>query len=75
MNKLKKNNVVSFPSKLSDVDKEIEAIVFAAAEPLNIETIENKIAAKEINNPTYKMSLNGEPTEINPLTAVLIKLL
>ena len=28
MNKLKKNNVVSFPSKLSDVDKEIEAIVY-----------------------------------------------
>ena len=27
MNKLKKNNIVSFPSKLSDVDKEIEAIV------------------------------------------------
>ena len=46
MNKLKKNNVVSFPSKLSDVDKEIEAIVFAAAEPLNIETIENKISKK-----------------------------
>ena len=46
MNKLKKNNVLSFPSKLSDVDKEIEAIVFAAAEPLNIETIENKISKK-----------------------------
>ena len=46
MNKLKKNNVVSFPSKLTDVDKEIEAIVFAAAEPLNIETIENKISKK-----------------------------
>ena len=46
MNKLKKNNIVSFPSKLSDVDKEIEAIVFAAAEPLNIETIENKISKK-----------------------------
>ena len=44
MNKLKKNNVVSFPSKLSDVDKEIEAIVFAAAEPLSIETIETKIS-------------------------------
>ena len=27
MNKLKKNNVVSFPSKLSDVDKEIEASI------------------------------------------------
>ena len=46
MNKLKKNNIVSFPSKLSYVDKEIEAIVFAAAEPLNIETIENKISKK-----------------------------
>ena len=39
MNKLKKNNVVSFPSKLSDVDKEVEAIVFAAAEPLNLSLI------------------------------------
>ena len=46
MNKLKKNNIVSFPSKMNDLDKEIEAIVFAAAEPLNIETIENKISKK-----------------------------
>ena len=29
----KKNNVVSFPSKLSSIEKEIEAIIFAAAEP------------------------------------------
>ena len=35
-------NVINFPTKLSSVEKEIEAIVFAAAEPLNIETIENK---------------------------------
>ena len=46
MNKLKKNNIVSFPSKMNDLDKEIEAIVFAAAEPLNIDTIENKISKK-----------------------------
>ena len=46
MNKLKKNNVVSFPSKLSDVDKEIEAIVFAAAEPLNIEILKIKFQKK-----------------------------
>ena len=46
MNKLKKNNIVSFPSKMNDLDKEVEAIVFAAAEPLNIETIENKISKK-----------------------------
>ena len=46
MNKLKKNNIVNFPSKISDIDREIEAIVFAAAEPLSIETIENKISKK-----------------------------
>ena len=40
----KKNNVVSFPSKLSSIEKEIEAIIFAAAEPLDIETIESKLS-------------------------------
>ena len=42
----KKNNIISFPDKLSTVEKEIEAIVFAAAEPLDIETIESKISKK-----------------------------
>ena len=42
----KKDNVITFPSKLSLIEKEIEAIVFAAVEPLNIETIENKISKK-----------------------------
>jgi len=46
MNKLKKNNVVSFPGKISDAEREVEAIVFAAAEPLSIETIESKIPKK-----------------------------
>ena len=46
MNKLKKNNIVNFPAKLSDSEREIEAIVFAAAEPLSIETIESKISKK-----------------------------
>ena len=46
MNKLKKNNVVSFPGKISDAEREIEAIVFAAAEPLSIETIESKISKR-----------------------------
>ena len=46
MKKLKKNNVVSFPSKLTDAEKEIEAIVFAAAEPLSIDTIESKLSKK-----------------------------
>ncbi len=46
MKKLKKNNVVNFPLSLSDGEKEVEAILFAAAEPLDIDTIESKISKK-----------------------------
>ena len=46
MNKLKKNNVVSFPASLTEGEREIEAIVFAAAEPLDVDTIESKISKK-----------------------------
>ena len=42
----KKDNVIDFPNKLSSIEREIEAIVFAAGEPLDIETIENKISKK-----------------------------
>ena len=42
----KKDNVIDFPNRLSSIEKEIEAIVFAAAEPLDIGTIENKISKK-----------------------------
>ena len=42
----KKNNVLNFPSKLLGIEKEIEAIIFAAAEPLDIKTIENRISKK-----------------------------
>ncbi len=46
MKKIKKNNVVKFPSSLSDGEKEVEAILFAAAEPLDIDTIESKLPKK-----------------------------
>ena len=36
MNKIKKNNIVKFPTKLTEVEREIEAIIFAAAEPLSV---------------------------------------
>ena len=42
----KKDNIISFPHKLTSVEKEIEGIVFAAAEPLDINTIESKISKK-----------------------------
>jgi segregation and condensation protein B len=46
MNKPKKNNVVNFPSVLSEGEREVEAILFAAAEPLDIESIEARISKK-----------------------------
>ena len=46
MNKEKKNNIVNFPSKLSEGEREVEAIVFAAAEPLDVDTIESKVSKK-----------------------------
>ena len=44
--KISKNNIVKFPTKLNDLEKEIEAVIFAAAEPLDIDTIESKISKK-----------------------------
>ncbi len=44
--KVTKDNIVKFPSKLTDLEKEIEAVIFAAAEPLDIDTIESKITKK-----------------------------
>ncbi len=44
--KIKKNNIVNFPTKVTSGEREVEAIVFAAAEPLDIDTIESKILKK-----------------------------
>ena len=44
--KVSKDNVVKFPSKLTDLEKQIEAVVFAAAEPLDVDTIESKVSKK-----------------------------
>ena len=55
----KKDNVISFPSKLSQVEKEIEAIIFAAAEPLDLETIENKIS-KKVNIEKILLKIQAE---------------
>ncbi len=39
----KKNNIISFLSTPSKLERQVEAILFAASEPLDIETIENRI--------------------------------
>ena len=43
----KKNNVINFPTSMSESEREIEAILFAAEEPLDIESIESKIKKKK----------------------------
>ena len=39
----KKNNVISFPSSPTKLERQIEAILFAASEPLDVETIEKRV--------------------------------
>jgi segregation and condensation protein B len=46
INKDNKINILKFPKKQNDSEKEVEAIIFAASEPLDIETIESKISKK-----------------------------
>ena len=46
MTKIKKTNVLNFPNNLTQIEREVEAIVFAAAEPLDIDTIESKVSKK-----------------------------
>tara|TARA_B100001093_G_C26846387_1_gene1023002 strand:+ start:2365 stop:3063 length:699 start_codon:yes stop_codon:yes gene_type:complete len=44
--KEKKDNILNFPNKLSDGEREVEAIIFSAAEPLDVDTIKSKITKK-----------------------------
>ena len=46
MQKDNKNNIINFPNKKSKLEKEIEAIIFAAEEPLDIETIEERVGTR-----------------------------
>ncbi len=53
--KKKDNKIINFPRTLSQIEKQIEAILFAAEEPLDIETIESRIK----NNTNIKKSLEN----------------
>ena len=39
----KKNNIIKFPTNPSKLERQVEAILFSASEPLDIETIEKRI--------------------------------
>ena len=42
----KKNNILKFPATPSKLERQVEAILFAASEPLDIETIEKRVQTK-----------------------------
>ena len=59
-----KNNVVKFPKNLNKLEKQVEAILFAADEPLDIETIEKRVQStnnikKILENLQIDYSLRG----------------
>ena len=43
MKNKKKNNIIDFPPSPSKLERQVEAILFAASEPLDIETIEKRV--------------------------------
>ena len=40
------NNIVKFPKNLNKLERQVEAILFAASEPLDVETIEKRVQSK-----------------------------
>ena len=55
----KKDNVVKFPEKIISGEREVEAIIFAAAEALESDTIESKVS-KKINVSKVLKKLQNE---------------
>ena len=60
----KRNNIIDFPRKKSKLEREIEAIIFAAEEPLDIETIEKRVGTtsnikKILENLQKEYSVRG----------------
>ena len=43
MKNKKKDNIIDFPASPSKIERQVEAILFAASEPLDLETIEKRI--------------------------------
>ena len=60
------NNIISFPSSISKLERQIEAILFAASEPLDIETIEQRVkTSSNITKVLEKIKDNYKNRGIN----------
>ena len=61
-----KNNILNFPSKISKLERQVEAILFAASEPLDEETIEKRIVTKtSVKKILEKIQANYSTRGIN----------
>ena len=66
MKKIKKNNVLKFPSTISDTERELEALIFASNEPLSINDLETKITKKiDVKKSLEKLKLFYQNRGIN----------
>ena len=43
MKNKKKDNIINFPTTPTKLERQVEAILFAASEPLDLETIEKRV--------------------------------
>ena len=61
-----KSKIINFSSKLNNGSREVEAIIFAAAEPLDFDTIESKISKKlNVKNILEKLQYEYSERGIN----------
>ncbi len=60
------DNVIKFPKKKSKFEREVEAIIFAAEEPLDVETIEKRVgSSKDIKKILLKLQEEYSTRGIN----------
>ena len=59
MNKKKNLNILKFPANIVEAERQVEAILFAAEEPLDLESIETRLQAKA-NVPKILKSLENQ---------------
>ena len=60
------NNIYNFPNKISKLEKQVEAILFAASEPLDVETIEERVkSTTNINKILEKIQNDYKNRGIN----------
>ena len=62
----KKSNILKFPAPPSKLERQIEAILFAASEPLDIETIEKRVqSTSNIKKILLNIQVNYKNRGIN----------